>query len=217
MKHLRTVWDPETMYTPNNVAAVGNGAFVVTNDHSKSFGLRKSFDNYIGGGGVTYCSPTSTCFPITPPRTFRMPNGLARGADGLIYVPSTITGTISVFSLASSAESASIPPAFTLVDTIHVGMPLDNLALDASGDLWIPGFPNGAQVMKWTEDPVGNKSPATVWRIKKVEGVYELEKVLEDREAAVLNGITTVRHDAKTGRLFMGAVFNEFVVCDPIA
>jgi hypothetical protein len=37
--HLRTVWDRETVYTPNNVAAVGKGAFVVSNDHSKSIGL----------------------------------------------------------------------------------------------------------------------------------------------------------------------------------
>lgn len=133
-----------------------------------------------------------------------MPNGLARGADGLIYVPSTIAGTISVYSLTPSVESASVPPTFTLVDTIHVGMPLDNLALDASGDLWIPGFPNGAQLMKWVEDPVKNKSPATIWKIKKLDGVYQWEKVLEDREASILNGITTVRHDVKTGQLFLG-------------
>lgn len=39
MKHLRTVWAPKSVYTPNNVAAVGDGNFVVTNDHSKSLGL----------------------------------------------------------------------------------------------------------------------------------------------------------------------------------
>lgn len=33
---------------------------------------------------------------------------------------------------------------------------------------------------------------------------YRVEKVLEDSEAKVLNGITTVRHDVRTGRLFMG-------------
>lgn len=34
MRHLRTVYAPHTVYTPNNVAAIGNGEFVVTNDHS---------------------------------------------------------------------------------------------------------------------------------------------------------------------------------------
>lgn len=133
-----------------------------------------------------------------------MANGVARGADGLIYVASTISGTISVYSLTPSTDSAGFQSGFTLVETIPVGMPLDNLALDASGDLWIPGLPSGAQLLKWMEDPVENNSPATVWKIKKSEGVYQVDKVLEDREAKLLNGITTVRHDVKTGRLFMG-------------
>jgi hypothetical protein len=134
-----------------------------------------------------------------------MPNGLARGADGLIYVPDTISGTISVYSLTPSVEPGSIPPKFTLVDTIHVGMPLDNLALDANGDLWIPGFPDGVTLMKWVKDPVKHMLPATILKVKKVDGItYKVEKVLEDSEAGILNGITAVRHDVKTGRLFMG-------------
>jgi hypothetical protein len=133
-----------------------------------------------------------------------MPNGLARGADGLFYVPDTISGTISVYTLTPSVEPENIPPTFTLKDTIHVGMPIDNLALDANGDLWIPGFPNGVKLMKWIEDPVKNMLAATIWKIKKVDTTYKVEKVLEDSEARIMNGITAVRHDVKTGRLFMG-------------
>lgn len=38
MKHLRTVFSPY-IFTPNNVAAVGDGAFIVSNDHSKRVGF----------------------------------------------------------------------------------------------------------------------------------------------------------------------------------
>jgi hypothetical protein len=38
MKHLRTVFAPD-VYSPNNVAAVGNGAFVISNDHSQRVGF----------------------------------------------------------------------------------------------------------------------------------------------------------------------------------
>ncbi|KAJ4288959.1 hypothetical protein N0V90_011301 [Kalmusia sp. IMI 367209] len=208
MHHLRTVWAPDVLYTPNNVAAVGEGAFVATNDHSKGLGWRKALDFYIGGGGVVYCNHQGACEAMTPPRTFKMPNGLARGADNLIYVPSSVSGTISVYALVPGSDYGT----FTLFDKIHVGMPLDNLALDANGDLWIPGFPDGVQLLKWMEKPLERKSPATVWRIKKVgentygkdQGAYEVVKMLEDGKAEVMNGITTVRHDVKTGRLFLG-------------
>ncbi|KAL1599815.1 hypothetical protein SLS60_007620 [Paraconiothyrium brasiliense] len=166
--------------------------------------MPRTLDDYIGGGGVTYCSSTSTCFPVTPPRTFKMPNGLARGADELIYVPATISGTISVYSLKPFDDNTEIPPTFILLDTINVGMPVDNLALDGNGDLWIPGFPDGVRLFKWVENPVRHKTPATIWKVNKIEGSYQMEKVLEDSEAEILNGITTVRHDVRTGRLFMG-------------
>lgn len=38
MRHLRTVWSP-AVYSPNRVAILGNGAFVLTNDHSAKVGL----------------------------------------------------------------------------------------------------------------------------------------------------------------------------------
>jgi hypothetical protein len=33
MVHVKTVFDPEVK-TPNNIAAMGDGSFVATNDHS---------------------------------------------------------------------------------------------------------------------------------------------------------------------------------------
>lgn len=38
MRHVRTIWSPNVP-TPNRVAALGNGEFVVTNDHSAKVGL----------------------------------------------------------------------------------------------------------------------------------------------------------------------------------
>lgn len=35
MKHLRTIWTPE-IWSPNRVAVIGQGAFVITNDHTNS-------------------------------------------------------------------------------------------------------------------------------------------------------------------------------------
>jgi len=43
-----------------------------------------------------------------------------------------------------------------------------------------------------------------VWRVTRTSEGYKKVKVLEDREMEVLNQVSTVQHDVKTGRLFIG-------------
>jgi hypothetical protein len=136
----------------------------------------------------------------------KFPNGLSKGNDGLIYVPSSADGTVKVFSLQHDNT-------LKLEHTIRTGIPLDNISPDANGDLYVAGFPLALKTFKGLANPYGETpSPATVLRIRKTatnefdddEARYVVEKVIEDREGKVINGATTVRHDVKTGRLFIG-------------
>lgn len=145
-----------------------------------------------------------------PKPGLKFPNGLTVGFDNLIYLPSSIDGRIRVYTLHKDLK-------LKLVDEIYAGMPLDNISPDAKGDLWVPGFPDMLQAMKSLKAPYDEHAPATIMRVRKTvdkgpEGVrsvdYRVEKVLEDKEGKVLNGVTTVRHDVKTGRLFMGGEFH---------
>lgn len=238
MRHLRTIWSG-ALHTPNRVAALGGGTFLVTNDHSVKSGWRMDLDHLIGGGNVAYCNGNGDChsafegdevdeqLPLPPsnqplyrtlvdkalkliPKTkLKFPNGLARGFDGLIYLPSTIDGQVRVLAINEDKT-------LKLIDTIRVGMPLDNISPDAKGDLYVPGFPKLLQATEGMGDPHGSIAPVTIWRIRKTvdagpDGVrsidYRVEKVIEDRDSKVLAGSTTVRHDAKTGRLFIGGKF----------
>tara|TARA_R110002003_G_scaffold296_2_gene18592 strand:+ start:1147 stop:2304 length:1158 start_codon:yes stop_codon:yes gene_type:complete len=245
MRHVRTIYSP-AVYTPNRVAILGGGEFLVTNDHSTKTGLRRELDPFIGGGDVAYCSPSGACHtavtgsePVEqlpkdlrpaqplykeylstllshlPKPGLKFPNGLTRGFDGLIYVPSSVDGRIRVYTLTNANT-------LKLIDEIHTGMPLDNISPDANGDLYVAGFPNFLKVTKALADPLNLDAPATVLRIRKTVDVerrkvdYRVEKVLEDGEGKVLSGSTTVRHDVKTGRLWIGAAVHPFlVVCDP--
>ncbi|UPX09980.1 uncharacterized protein EKO05_0000656 [Ascochyta rabiei] len=220
MKHVRTI-QSTAVWSPNRPAAVGNGDFLVTNDHGAKVGWRKHLEPLIGGGTVAYCSSEGKCHSATPApgidirANLKFPNGLARGEDGLIYVPSSADGTIKVFALQPNRT-------LTQLHTIRVGMPLDNVSPDARGDLWVPGFPDTRQTYKGVADPYQHVSPATVFRVRKVSGAgpgeleYEVKKMVEDREGKVISGATTVVHDVKTGRLFMGAAVSPFlVVCEP--
>lgn len=252
MRHVRTIWS-SNVPTPNRVAALGNGEFVVTNDHSTKTGLvsvhksqsacvasniqqRMELDPIIGGGNVAFCNVNGECHTavsgdepdeelpahlrqpeplfkeylnkaraLLPKPKLKFPNGLTRGFDNLIYLPSSIDGRIRVYAVTKNNM-------LRLVDTIHTGYPLDNISPDARGDLYVAAFPNILNAIKSMADPFNLDlgAPATVLRIRKTVDMerkkvdYRVEKVLEDRDAKVLSGSTTVRHDVKTGNLWIG-------------
>jgi arylesterase/paraoxonase len=149
-----------------------------------------------------------------------------RGRDGLIYVPNTVTpGIIEVFSLDEHHM-------LTLLDTIEVPYPVDNLSVDKNGDIFAASFP---QVYKWAQsskDPFNVKVPSAVVRIRKGEmkgkngkgregvvlhgeaGDWEVEVILED-DGSVVGGASIAVHDAETGRIFTGGAVAPFIsICE---
>ena len=116
--------------------------------------------------------------------------------NDLIYVPSAAIGRIVVYA---------IQPDKTLhkVDQIKHDYPVDNLFQDSNGDIWLPSFPKAGPMMASFDDPFGPSPPSAVWRVRKVNGKYESEKIIEDAHGEALPGTTTAIHDVKTGRLFM--------------
>ena len=125
---------------------------------------------------------------------------MTKGLDGLYYIPSSAIDKIRVMELL---------PDLTLreVTVIKTGMPIDNLGVDKRGDIYAAGFPDALTFLKSLSDPYNIDGPSTIWRIHKVDDLkYEVQKVLEDKEAKVLGGATVARHDVRTGRLFIGGM-----------
>jgi hypothetical protein len=198
---------------------------------------RRELDPIIGGGNVAFCNVNGQChtavsgdepdeelpmaariteplykeylnsaLSMLPKTKLKFPNGLTRGFDNLIYVPSTIDGQIRVYALTSENLLKQI-------DTIRTGMPLDNISPDAMGDLYVVGFPDFRAALKGLHDPLNVDAPSTILRIRKTVDIerqkvdYRVEKVIEDKEGKIMSGATTVRHDVKTGRLFIGGEY----------
>ncbi len=129
--------------------------------------------------------------------------------DGLIYVPSAAIGSIVVYA---------IQPDKTLrkVDQIKHDYPVDNMFQDSNGDIWLPSFPKAGPMMASFDDPFGPSPPSAVWRVRKENGKYDSEKIIEDAQGEALPGTTTAIHDVKTGRLFMSGEWGPvtfLIVC----
>jgi arylesterase / paraoxonase len=172
---------------------------------------RRRLDALIGGGSVAFCNTTTTTATchIALSTGFNYPNGLIRGADNLIYVPTVMTGEIHVLSLAPPSASSSGLPSLKRLKVLQTGYPLDNLSLDKrTGDIYAAAFTSVRKTMKSFEDPFGLNPPSGVLRIRRLPGEgleYEITKVLED-DGSALPASTVAVHDAGVPeRFFMGS------------
>jgi hypothetical protein len=167
-----------------------------------------------GGGSITVCNANNECH-FGAEKGIRFPNGIVKDkSSDRYYVSSSVTGKITVHTLHPNGT-------FSQIDEIDIGMPLDNLSVDANGDIYAAAFPDIIALVRAMNDASVLSVPAAVFRVRVVrdedgEPGYEVEKVLEDIEASVQPMTTTAVHDVQTGRLFLGGVLSPFIaLCEP--
>lgn len=147
---------------------------------------------------MTFCHADAGCNTVV--EGLKFPNGLVRSEDGLIYVPSSMTGIIDVYRAPADNKLEKI-------DEIKTDYALDNISIDENGDLYVAAFPVGIGVLKAYNDPYGSHPAAAALRITKAKTGYNIEKIIEDDSGEMLPAATTVVHDAKTGRLFLSSMY----------
>lgn len=153
---------------------------------------------------MAFCSEDSGC--AVAAKHFQFPNGLALGKDGLIYVPSSILGTVDVLKPTSKGQ-------LERVKQIKTGFALDNISVDKKGHLFAAAFPRGVAIFEAYADPWNSHAPAAALRLSQTQnGSYTVEKVIEDGFGDILPAATTVVHDAETGRLFFSSEFNPVIL-----
>lgn len=153
---------------------------------------------FLGTGDVIYCSSSNDCKTVATGLNY--PNGLVRDAEGLIYVPSAMAGYVYVYRPREDHTLEKI-------DKISIPYGIDNLSIDANGDLWAGAFPKTKGIPDANVKPGTLFPPVTALRIRRTAEGYVWEKILEDVHSKVLPAATTVVHDAKTGRLFLSGEF----------
>lgn len=223
MYHVQTFANAQ-IATPNNLAVTKSGGFFFTNDHgphkvgwvshvlemapkreqqanNRTSKQKHHLSPMLATGDVSYCSSQGVCKLVSTGHKF--PNGLHLGTDGLLYVPSAAVGGVKVYQPAPDGS-------LTQVHQIRLDYPIDNISEDSNGDLYLATMPKGLEALASFNDPLNAPTPpATVWRVRRLhregqdEYEYELEKIIEDRDGEMLPGMTTVIHDALSGRMFM--------------
>jgi len=193
------------MNSPNDVVAVGPRRFYVTNDHgnASAFGrkveeylqLKRSYVLYYDGQNFKKVA-----------NDMAYANGINVSRDGqTIYVAACVGLKINVYArdLASGA--------LTYKNEIPLGTGVDNIELDAGGNLWIAAHPQLLTFTKHAKDSTKH-SPSEILKINLHEnGDYKIDQIyLNDGEEISGSSVAAVFGD----KLLIGSVFEHFLVCE---
>ena len=204
LNHRRSV-SHDLMHNPNDVIPVGRDSFYVSNDHGlRSFNgqlledflqLDRAYVLYFDGknfkqvaGKLSYA------------------NGVNVAPDGkIVYVSETIGNRVRVYDRNLKTG------ALSLRATIPIDSGLDNIDLDADGNLWIGAHPKLLTFAKHAKDN-SRPSPSQVFKISRNRnGGYDVKEMyLETGEK--LSGSSVAA--AYKNRLLIGGVFApKFLDC----
>ncbi len=200
--HLRTYNDKD-LCCPNDVAAVAPEKFYVTNDHGNPWGLMRTIEEYgrlplssikyyNGSGFSTVCDG------------LQYGNGINVNADGTrVFVATTIGRHLLTYD--RNRETGELKHLASL--SLDTG--LDNIDVDADGNLWIAAHPKLLAFVGHAKD-ASRLSPSQVIRLRPTTGnEYEVADILVDDGTLLSGSSVAVRYK---DWLFVGCVFQPRIL-----
>lgn len=206
--YLETILDPALMTSPNDLTAVGERSFYVTNDHGYSnAGLGRTLEDYLQRSisYVNYYDGNSFRKVATD---IAYANGINHSADlSKVYVASCTGRKVLIYDRDPANGD------LTLNEKIDVNTGVDNIELDADGSLWIGAHP---QLLKFAGHAKDAKkhSPSQVIKLSKDKsGKYQIEEIfLNDGIEYSGSSVGAVYKN----KILIGSVFeNSMLICTP--
>ncbi|HAS41247.1 MAG TPA: hypothetical protein DCS93_12250 [Microscillaceae bacterium] len=201
--HLNTI-QHELMTSPNDVVAVGENEFYVTNDHGFTKGFGRTMEEYLRLplGYVNYYDG-KTMKTVSSNITYA--NGINVSPDGKkLYLASPSTRRVLIFDRKADNSIEK-------VTSVTIGTAGDNIELDAQGNLWLGCHPQMLKYAAHAKDPK-KKSPSQAIKITvKGDNQYEVSEIyLNDGTSLSGSSVAAVYKD----NLLVGGVYDrKFLWC----
>ncbi len=204
LTHMRTVTG-ELMVSPNDIAAMDDSRFFVTNDHGSRTNLGKAMEDYLRlrRSNVAYYNGTGFSIPADG---FLYANGIHyRKATQQLYVTETTGKKLSVFQWEEKSGTLRIQKKMDL-DT-----GLDNLDFHADGSATIAAHPKLLRFVRHAGNEKIN-SPSQVIRLEDTEsGDISANNIYMNTGEEISGSSVGVQYK---DRLLIGAVFeHHFLDC----
>jgi arylesterase/paraoxonase len=202
LSHREALSDP-LLVTPNDLVAVGRDRLYVTNDHASTGGFARTLEDYLRRSISTVVYYDGARFSVAA-SDIRYPSGINVSPDGrTLYVASVTGGKVLLFRI--DPESGRLEAR----GTIEIESGVDNLEVDAAGDLWIGAHPKLLTFVQHAGD-ASRLSPSQIIRVSA-----------PDSEAPLVEEVFLSLGDDLSGssvgavwrnRLLIGAVLDDHIL-----
>jgi arylesterase/paraoxonase len=200
--HQRSISDP-SLCCPNDVVAVAPDKFYVTNDHGSEKGFSRTLEDY---GRLPYAS-----LKYYDGKSFneaasglRYANGVNVNADGTRVYVATTTGR-NMLTYARDINTGTLKH----LSTLPLKSGVDNIDVDADGNLWIAAHPKLLAFVGHAKDST-KLSPSQVFRLTPgANDTYAVDEVLMDDGTGLSGSSVAVRYK---DQLFVGGVFQPRIL-----
>lgn len=193
------------MHSPNDVLAVGDNTFYVTNDHGSTTELGRMFEDYLQLARSYVLFFDGDNFRKVA-EGFAYANGINMSPDGqTVYVAATVGQKIYVFDRDRTTGDLSQRTV------IEAGTGVDNIETDSRGNLWIGSHPKLLTFVKHSKDPAV-LAPSQVIKVEEMAGGnYEVSEIyMSNGRPLSASSVAAVFKNY----LLIGAVFEErFLLC----
>jgi arylesterase/paraoxonase len=202
---LRKTLTSPMLVSPNDIVAVGPDRFYVTNDHRYPSGWKRKLEDYLRlrRSNVVYYDGSQFAEVASG---IAYANGTNVSPDGrLLYVCAVTDGALHIYDrdpLSGGLEHR---------DEIDLGTGVDNIEVEANGDLWIGAHPQLFTYLEHARDHWTVSPSQVLHLIPRKDGGYDVEEVyLDTGEQISASSVAAARGN----RLLIGAVFEtKFLDC----
>lgn len=200
--HQRSYSDP-SMCCPNDVVGIAPGVFYVTNDHGNAKGFGRTLEDYARLPQASLLYFDSKGF-TTAYGGLRYANGVNINSDGSrVYVATTTGRNLLTFERDASTGT------LRHLSTLGLKTGVDNIDVDADGNLWIAAHPKLLAFVGHAKDSL-KKSPSQVLRLTPREGdVFQVDEIFMDDGTQLSGSSIAVRYK---DQLLLGGVFQPRIL-----
>lgn len=201
--HVESV-SHELIISPNDLVAVGERSFYVTNDHNGKRSGWRNFKDLLGIGTGNVCYYDGNKVSATMVKNVKYANGINVSANGKkLYLAATTKRSIFVYDRDLTSG------VLTLSAELETKTGVDNIEMDPEGNLWVGCHPKLLKFLSHSKDE-NSISPSQIIKVTDLGGGNFEQKAIYMNDGSEISASSVGA--VYKNRLLIGPVFQRHII-----